>query len=349
ATETLPAQVELDSFNDAKCPVTYDDKQGEWVPWQRPIRFLLHGGTTEVVASAFERAPYEPPQCPHVHEHNHNMTLHLKKRYKINCEVDFFRATGHVCDFTVVIPSLNEPIVTQDLVMIAEQMDDLNHLATPYLSPSEAEVSELLMLKQLLTPPSSSNVATKYRDYFKDIIIDTRVSPALYMPTKPFAGSRPHPKKPVASSSNVQPFFEKTVTDARAKSTHPWSHPAASLETTHHILEPYDERIFPGCLARTFEHLQYVSSDIGTVVQELNSTLGVPLSAINTIVKYAITCPACQCTFSIDGFNAHLADKRCRNCTSTKEGHKLILHRFTEAPAEAMEFIDTPIGAAFME
>ncbi|KAG5352490.1 hypothetical protein C0989_002044 [Termitomyces sp. Mn162] len=176
-----------------------------------PIRFLLHGAMTEVVASGFYR------------------------RYQINCEVNFFRATGHVCEYTVVIPPLNEPIVTQDPVMIAEQIAhqnndevaeimelyayDLNHLSTPYLLLSKAKVFEPLTLQQLLTPSPLSSITNRYGAYLHDLVINSRVLPALYMPIKPFTALHPHARKVEASSSNIQSFFEKTVAKAHAKSS----------------------------------------------------------------------------------------------------------------------------------
>ncbi|KAG5338731.1 hypothetical protein C0989_006395 [Termitomyces sp. Mn162] len=115
-----------------------------------------------------------------------------------------------------------EQIAHQNNDEAAETMEmyayDHNHLSTPYLLLSEAEVSELLTLQQLPTPPLSSSITKKYGTYLHDLIINSRVSPALYMPTKPFTALHLHARKAEASSSNVQSFFEKTVAQACAKS-----------------------------------------------------------------------------------------------------------------------------------
>lgn len=97
-------------------------------------------------------------------------------------------------------------------------------------------------------------------------------------------------------------------------------HPAANLDDTHYVLEPYDERLFPGCTERTFENVEYLFTSIGRVVQEFNSTLGVPSSAFNTMVEYKAQCDRCNCIFSVDGFNLHLDNGICRNCNDVQYG-----------------------------
>ncbi|KAG6894170.1 hypothetical protein C0992_007246 [Termitomyces sp. T32_za158] len=394
-------KIQLDFYNEISCPVTYSDLTGQWETWQRPIRVFLSGGMTDVAASGFHRVPYEPPKCPHIHESDHNrvMKLHLKKRFGVYKEADFFRATAHSCSFTVIIHRLHEPLVTQDPEMIAEQMAhqreeevaetleeysyDLDHLSGPiHSSPSEAEVERLLALQQLPTPPSTASscpTAIKFHSHLDNIYVNPRVSKAFYTPTKPLTSLRPRPIRAGArpTSSRFPSFFEETVAVARANSEASLidhinlnvtlgvfkvflsQHPAADLTKTHRVLEPYDERIFPGCLARMFEHMQYLNTNVGRVIRELNSTLGVPLSAVRTLNEYAVTCQACLCIFSIDGFNAHLSGKRCMNCTSSIEVNpkiidlndvdKVHLCTFAERPTDVIEFIDKPTGAALVE
>ncbi|KAG6894111.1 hypothetical protein C0992_007458 [Termitomyces sp. T32_za158] len=387
-------KVELDGFNRADCPVTYCDQTGGWIDWTRPIRIFRNGTMSQVSAQSFPR-DIKPPMCPHTHksDEDRTMKLHLQKQYSIYNKCDFFRATSHACIFTVVIPRLNAPLVTQDPAMIAERIGhendedaaeiqeeysyDLDHLLGPSFSPSEAEVRNLLAFQQLSTPPSSSRAPSRLVNHLDKIYINSRVSPMRYAAaTRATIQPRPLSR---TTSTHAASFFEKTVADARANKDsslishiklnykngiyrlYPLQHPASNLEDTHRILEPYDERIFPGCLNRAFEHAEYMHTDIGRVIRELNSTLGVPLAAINTIYGYSRTCPECRCAFSIDGYNTHLENQRCKNFPSpTKEitpvfidlndVEELCLRKFPQRPAAApVEFIDTPIGAAFME
>lgn len=94
---------------------------------------------------------------------------------------------------------------------------------------------------------------------------------------------------------------------------HPYNHPASNLGHTLPVLQPYDERCFPGCLSRTFNNLDYISTAIGRAIRELNSTLGVPRKTIRILDKNTVTCECCKCTFSIDGYNAHIVDGYCGN------------------------------------
>ncbi|KAF8076819.1 hypothetical protein FPV67DRAFT_1445383 [Lyophyllum atratum] len=424
-------KVELEQYNKLKCPVTFDDITDSWENWQRPVRVLLHGGMTSVAASGFESLPdgYERPQCPHTNlpVRDRQMVLHLKKPFLINTRIDFFRATSHACAFTVV-PPLREPVYTQSPHMIAEQLgfslsfnisqltraqkkppklwssfhlhalltsqpDDMDHLSAPFLSPSEAEVVQLLTLQQLPTPTSSPSASTSSRATSTsaptspfppdaDITLNRRVIPALYAMTKP---SRPSPTPRRSSSQQGHCFYDKSVAEARATSAliwdgyaelhvmghvylnynlgvyeeYPEKHPAANSNDTHRILQPYDERIYPGCLDSTFQHLTYVSTNIGHAIRELNSNVGIPRTALNVLVSDATTCDACNCIFSLDGYNAHVTGRQCGNSISpvqvkTKDVdlddlQPIPLRQFVEAPGHVAEFMDRPVGAAYVE
>ncbi|RDB30935.1 hypothetical protein Hypma_004907 [Hypsizygus marmoreus] len=367
----------LDQYNADGVPVTFDDVTGDWVQWQRPLRILVHSAMTEVAASGFQyiHEGYEPPLCPH-REHllaERYMILHLKKRFRANLRLDFFRAASHHCTFTVVVPPLKEPLFTQTPEEVLEQMTDLDHLSASYRSPSEAEVAELLQLQQLPTPSGSQSGSSPLRSSTSDLFINSRVSSAYYTPTKP---PRPQPKKSLGQRSS---FYDARVADARAEpefsiagrvlpshvfglyQANPLTHPAADLLETYHVLEPYNERVFPGCLNRTNENLNFLSTDIGQAIRELNSMLGIPRSTLDVLAMYATLCGACNCVFSIDGYHAHIDNGKCGNSTSPIPVHsrhialddvpELILRTFLQPPDEAsvVEFLDQPIGAAFLE
>ncbi|KAG6906403.1 hypothetical protein DXG01_014123 [Tephrocybe rancida] len=226
-------KVELDGFNNAKCPVTYDIISRGWVLWQRPIRFLQNGGMTDIAASGFEHEHYTHPMCPHTGE-DQEMALHLQKHFRINKHINFFWAIGHACNFMVVIPCLKEPVITQDPVMIAEQQAiqdddkaaemqeqlnfDQDYLAAPFLSPSEDEVAELLALQQLPSPPLSSKAIEKFGEFAENIVINHQVPTMFYTPTKEAA---PRPVPPSSSRASYSPrFFDCTVADTCANLEH---------------------------------------------------------------------------------------------------------------------------------
>ncbi|KAG6836006.1 hypothetical protein H0H93_012313 [Arthromyces matolae] len=368
-------KVQLDNHNAEGNIVTYDDAVGGWVDWQRPVRVMKSGAMTDVAASGFHTLgdDFVPPQCPHVEKPDRTMTLHLQRMYGINKKVDFFCATSHACHYTVVVPRLNPPLVTQDPEVIAEQLAsvevdgedsaeaweeyhyDQDHLQPPFLSPSEDEVAELVQLQQLPTPPTSLSLSRKYRDNYDNIFINPRVTPTAYTPLRSNTPSA-RPKGVKGGNS----FFEKSVADARASSAYPEQHPAADLKNTHRVLQPYDSTIFPNCLNRTFAHLQYMSTNIGRVIRELHSSIGIRHEALLALISDATTCSACRCIFSVDGFNAHIENNTCRNCTSEililrkvvtlDDVAHVPLRTFAETPsAKTVEFIDLPAGAALME
>lgn len=79
------------------------------------------------------------------------------------------------------------------------------------------------------------------------------------------------------------------------------------------ILQPYDVRIYPRCLGRTLQHLQYVSTWTGLMIECLNSPYGLTGSAFTSLVCESIPCDCCLCVFSIDGYTAHIVAGRCGN------------------------------------
>jgi hypothetical protein len=100
----------------------------------------------------------------------------------------------------------------------------------------------------------------------------------------------------------------------------PEMHPAWNEASTHRILQPYDARIYPGCTSRTFQNLTFMDTSVGRVIRELNSTMGVPMGTLKALKEVAVQCKACYCMYSVDGYNAHVVDKKCRNSTFYREG-----------------------------
>ncbi|KAG6822511.1 hypothetical protein H0H92_013582, partial [Tricholoma furcatifolium] len=225
-----------------------------------------------------------------------------------------------MCVYTVVIPRLPQPLVTQTPEMFAEELGhlrpdsdeaatliesaeaDRDHLSLPFLSPSEEEVATLLaaMQEPFSTPPSSPSpgvphplsslqfIAGSTTTAAEQLNINLCVPTTFYMPTR-VGSHRPHARMTLANEGN-QPYFEESVARARLSpdfvlmghvymnhnfgmyKVNPEQHPA-NAKITHHLLQPYDEDIFPGCQNRTLQHLNFMHTNVGVTLREFNSSL----------------------------------------------------------------------------
>lgn len=104
----------------------------------------------------------------------------------------------------------------------------------------------------------------------------------------------------------------------------PFEHPAASLITSPPAMRPYDVRIHIGCLNRTFQHLSYLSTWTGKIIQCLNSVVGISHSMLVVLLHQNTSCRCCHCMFSVDGYAAHLSGMHCTNIQSSQSGTSAI-------------------------
>ncbi|KAJ7169088.1 hypothetical protein C8R43DRAFT_945053 [Mycena crocata] len=144
-------------------------------------------------------------------------------------------------------------------------------------------------------------------------------------------------------------------------STHPSSHPAYphAQATTHRVLRPYDEKFYPGCLNRTYSHLLFLDTIIGQAVRALNSTMGIPEETFIALVQDSVSCPACACMFSEEGFNEHIRDGHCGNSPTeqpvvsrpTPDRPSIALRSMPAGKClgKSAEYLDLPVGAALLE
>jgi hypothetical protein len=58
----------------------------------------------------------------------------------------------------------------------------------------------------------------------------------------------------------------------------PTLHPAFNADEPHSILQLYDQHIYPNCLDRAFNFLEYVYTLIGQLIRDMNSSVGIPYS-----------------------------------------------------------------------
>jgi hypothetical protein len=78
-------------------------------------------------------------------------------------------------------------------------------------------------------------------------------------------------------------------------------------------MQAYDRNRHPDCSARTFSNLQFFTTELGFCIRRFVSTIGITLSDFSNIIRHCTGCRVCCCTFSFDGYNAHIQDGHCRN------------------------------------
>ncbi|KAF8957974.1 hypothetical protein BDZ97DRAFT_1762515 [Flammula alnicola] len=197
-------------------------------------------------------------------------------------------------------------------------------------------------------------------------------------------GNRPTPSpQPILSprGSRAHSFFSDSVATARRNSASldmvlmnelyyndkmglfketPSLHPVWDLNHTPRVLQPYDEGMYPGCSNRINQNLDFFVTEVGQTIRELNSTLGIPRATLQALVELAIKCDCCGCMYSPDGFSHHLVNDHCGNSMFHRQVlpkipdvealRELKLRSFADPPQTHLkEFLDTPIGIAFLE
>lgn len=59
----------------------------------------------------------------------------------------------------------------------------------------------------------------------------------------------------------------------------------------------------------------------------MSSDLGILPKGIQIIQAEGQVCNSCECVFSIDGFNSHLVNNRCGNCSKDKHGASISISK----------------------
>ncbi|KAJ7874347.1 hypothetical protein B0H14DRAFT_3859835 [Mycena olivaceomarginata] len=313
-----------------------------------------------------------------------------------SCSCPNFRRepTPHLVTPTPPAPEPDEPWVLQtstDPVIItaaAEMAADLHFVVViPKVRPSIYSTGdssdgpddpdhEHHAVDQTRTSPAASSSST---EQVEDLILwDPRVPSSTG--TTPTSSPTPTPlraKGPTLHSSR----YSESVARARAISdvrildvcwdglfsgqfeTSPSSHLAFPKPgvPTHWVLQPYDEKFYPGCLTRTFQELKFLGTDIGKALRTLSSTFGVTCDVLAEIIDDCSTCMGCKCRFSRDGFNDHIRAGLCGNWPTPptiahvprpeRLPHDLALRELPPGKqlGTSAEFLDSPIGAALME
>ncbi|KAJ7255145.1 hypothetical protein C8J57DRAFT_1236206 [Mycena rebaudengoi] len=210
-------------------------------------------------------------------------------------------------------------------------------------------------------------------------------------PRRPFHSvssqrSPPTPRHATSAKPTLRPFFQTSVALARADSDHdlisrlqeeqyqgryrrsPDNHPLAGEHEGNlpYVMQAYDQNRHPDCSARTFSNLQFFTTELGFCIRRFVSTIGITLSDFSNIIRHCTGCRVCCCTFSFDGYNAHIQDGHCRNLvqgpleelpTVAKfRPPPLAVTTFTrrtyyknQEPAHSEEALDSPTALALLE
>ncbi|KAJ7501345.1 hypothetical protein B0H11DRAFT_2373477 [Mycena galericulata] len=186
----------------------------------------------------------------------------------------------------------------------------------------------------------------------------------------------PDPRTVLELPRRPKPFFSLGVANARKTAdidameyTHqidtsgvlaedPSSHLAWNTNNPHQLLRVYDKRIYPHCLSRTFDHLQFLYKPLGQAIRALNSPLGIPYADYASIVRSTVSCEGCLLQFLPEGYNAHIDNGHCTNhpdlvlvdvCEPTQATIRLRSFRNGRRPEKVQETLDTPVAAALLE
>ncbi|KAJ7720031.1 hypothetical protein B0H16DRAFT_1509383 [Mycena metata] len=138
----------------------------------------------------------------------------------------------------------------------------------------------------------------------------------------------------------------------------PTSHPAWDPEDPPSILQIYDQRIYPDCTTRTFQHLDYLYKPLGQAIREMNLALGIPYADYCTLIRSTQACDACLNHFSPDGYAHHRRDGLCSNhpdLAPIPEGEpftgEIRLRSFADdtSPSFRGETLNSSVGSALLE
>ncbi|KAJ6485275.1 hypothetical protein DFH09DRAFT_1339797 [Mycena vulgaris] len=137
----------------------------------------------------------------------------------------------------------------------------------------------------------------------------------------------------------------------------PESHPAWDTNNVHRVLQVYDSRIYPQCLLRTNDFLQYLYKPVGQAIRELNCALGIPYHDYASLIRCNISCDCCRNQFSFHGYNAHILDDRfvltflVVDTIDSMDDNTFHFRSFRDDkyPKKVGETLDTAVGSALLE
>ncbi|KAJ6487339.1 hypothetical protein DFH09DRAFT_1105914 [Mycena vulgaris] len=318
----LDAFHQLKLFNDNGVLVTWGHGiSNQWDEVPRPQRVTNHE-PVDIAASGFKKiwgVNNSPFFCPHTQSNGKQyrpLALSLGGTHE-GGSADFFHAKDHNCAFRVVVKPLKEPqyLTSWDDRHRYQEANqgDFEEEDECSEGPSSSQPSSSSASFPPSSSPPSSQSSSSSTSSINSIIASLRVQ-AMLLPdprisTVPI---RALPRRPTSigggtaleGERRLNPFYKLSVANARKTADvelmeylhqidssgvlqdDPESHPAWDTNNFHRVLQVYDSRIYPQCLLRTNDFLQYLYKPVGQAIRELNCALGIPFLSMDIMLIF---------------------------------------------------------------
>ncbi|KAJ7730890.1 hypothetical protein DFH07DRAFT_781476 [Mycena maculata] len=296
-----------------------------WFEVPRPQRSTSRGAVNLAASGFERVWPKHssPFFCPHTRNNGepyNPLVLRLGGLFEGGI-ADYFKATDHQCAFKVVVPPLRQTnylVTWEDRQRYQGTLLDFFFYFSLTLSTEEQDSHQQDEEEKEPEPSSSqsssSSISSTSSKSSTDSIISHLAVEASLTPDPRYGRlgtgqiGRPQPR-PVGVGTVLdgprppKSYFPLATATARKRADintmeymlqidasgmlaeDPTIHPAWNMEEPHKILRVYDERIYPNCLKRTFNHCRFLYKPTGQVVKELNSTLGVPYCDYASMIR----------------------------------------------------------------
>ncbi|KAK7015245.1 hypothetical protein R3P38DRAFT_3570556 [Favolaschia claudopus] len=178
---------------------------------------------------------------------------------------DFYYARDHACPFKILVEPLSKPkvlLTRSDLEEYRRAQDDEE------ASDAEEHSSPMPQASQSSTSSAASALSTT--STISRLVVEAQLTPSARSYALP-ATSRPLLPIPIgggtvlADGVRTKSFYSHSVADARKTpdfsgvlQEDPSVHPAWNMDEPHVTLQVYDQRLYPRCLDRTFNFLNFM-------------------------------------------------------------------------------------------
>ncbi|KAJ7482328.1 hypothetical protein B0H11DRAFT_1915246 [Mycena galericulata] len=331
---------------------------GGWIEVPMPRRIIFKGQGSENIWPR-DNSPFF---CPHKKANGwlyKPLVLRIGGLYNGGV-ADYFQAVDHSCVFKIVVrPRKEGSLVSWEDQQKYEEEDADDCSSTP-VSPCE--------MSSIRTPTLSSLAISHFA-----LQAMLNPDPRYGSHCVPAPGaSRPTATPVMHGVVSKSSFFSLSVANARKNadmdamgyihqldvSERPAAHLAWNMDEPHPILRVYDNRIYPNCLQRTYNNLNFLYKPLGQAIRDLNSAMGIPYHDYVSLVRSTRSCNGCKGHFSVDGYNAHVQDCKCTNhpdlslvdeCEASCATFQFRYFKAGLRPKKVQDTLDTPVGAALLE
>ncbi|KAJ6588084.1 hypothetical protein B0H19DRAFT_1247793 [Mycena capillaripes] len=348
-----------------------------WKEVPRPQR-VTSRGPVDIAASGFAKFPPKSPFfCPHTKSTGRSykpLVLRLRGTHEGGI-ADFYHAVDHECSFKIIVP----PLKTSRVLLTWEDREEYAREQRDYDSDESGDEEFAQNLSQ-----TSMSSAASHSSSISNLAVNAIVDPSpRYGPLhRSSERTRPTPIGPIGAGSSLvdtprlKSFYRRSVADARkiadtnimeylheidasgVLEDDATSHPAWDMDNPHPVLHVYDKRIYPLCLSRTNNYLEFIGKPLGQAVRQLNSATGIPYGDYTSLIRSTTSCESCKNHFSHYGYDAHVKDGRCTNHPDLQEvdesdftepTFRFRSFRNNKSPKKVGETLDSPVGAALLE